>query len=164
VPFDEGLAADLCEATALKGSGAQALELTKHVDKRRMAVVQDEHCLALGRRFVDPLVGSLFADSERARANWSIYGVNRYETGGSFGSHRDSVGATVLIVTASGLRDFSVFEQEGSDGLNQIERTFELGPGSVMILDGQLDPRHAVSCRVGPSVSAVLDVPDLLRT
>lgn len=163
VPFDEDLAADLSEATMLKGSGVRALELTKHVEKQRMTIVQDEHCLALGRRFVNPVVDALFAESKRARASWTIYGVNRYETGGSFGWHKDSVGATVLIVTASGLRDLSVFKDGGREGIEGHEQTFELGAGSVMVMDGQLDPGHAVSCRVGPSVSAVLDVPDLLR-
>jgi len=158
--FDPDLAAELCATVEKFGSGQAALELTKHIEKKDMTIVQDEQALALGRLMVKPAVDALFAETPRALNNWALYGVNRYETGGAFGAHQDSTGATVLIVTASGVRNFDVYKK-GQDG--EVERSFLLKAGSVMILDGQMDPSHAVSCIEGPSVSAVLDVPDLLR-
>ena len=90
--------------------------------------------------------------------------MNRYEAGGELGAHQDSVEKTVLVVTASGARNFDVYKRGETEGsFSTVEQSFLLGVGSVMILDGQADPGHAIQCVEGPSVSAVLDVPALLR-
>jgi hypothetical protein len=150
--LDAALADELCTATATAEFGPDAAELTKHIDKQAMRMVQDERALLLGTRLVAPVVDSVFHASPRARSNWRLYALNRYETGGSLGEHRDSVGSTVFVVTFSGVREFRV---QGS--------TLVLEPGTVVILDGQHDLPHSVVCVKGPSVSAIFDVPDLLR-
>jgi len=147
----------LAKACEGKPSGTEALKLTEHVDKERMTIVQDEECLADGRDFARPAVDSLFQDSPRARATWSLYGLNRYETGGHFGEHQDSTGSTVLIVSITGRRELTVGEGAAAQRVGMT-------PGTITLLDAQHDPVHAVRCTEGPSISAVLDVPDMLRT
>lgn len=139
-----------------KPSGAEALKLTEHVSKARMTLVQDEGCIADGRAFVSPAVDLLFRDSARARATWTLYALNCYEDGGHFGEHQDSTGSTVLIVSLTGRRELIV---GGCPGAQVVE----MAPGSITILDAEHDPVHAVRCIEGPSISAVLDVPDMLR-
>jgi hypothetical protein len=163
--FNADLVGRLCTAAAEGTFSASAADLTKHIEKQNMAMVQDENALKLGRLLVAPVVETLFQTSPRARANWNLYAMNRYDAGGAMlGAHQDSVGATVMVVTASGVRDFNVYRKEPEHGVfKEIEQSFRLEPGSVMILDAQVDPGHAVACIEGPSVSAVLDVPDMLR-
>lgn len=161
--FDLALAGAVCEASDRGGFSADAAELTKHIEKQAMRMVQEEDALALGTQLVKPVVSRLFQDSARARAQSHLYALNRYETGGFLGHHQDSVGSTVLVVTVSGAREFRVRPGGETASADQAEVKFLLEPGSVMILDGQVDPSHAVVCVRGPSVSAVYDVPDLLR-
>lgn len=161
--FDTDLAVRLCDVAAEGDFSSTAADLTKHIGKKLMTMVQDERALSFGRELVSPVVDTLFAGSPRARRDWQVYAMNHYETGGELGVHRDSVGSTVVVVTASGVRNFDVYKQESEGSPNEIEHSFLLRAGSVMIIDGQIDPSHSVSCIEGPSVSAVLDVPDLLR-
>lgn len=163
--FDAELAAELCDVAAQGTFSPSAAELTAHIEKNNMTIVQEERALALGRQVVTPLVDGLFAGSPRALENWNLYGINHYnEAGAGLGAHQDSVGSTVLIASISGLRKFCVYRKEPEyETFREIESTFTLSPGSVVILDGYADPGHFVECLEGPSVSAVFDVPDLLR-
>jgi hypothetical protein len=163
--FDSNLIGRLCMAAAKGTFSESAADLTKHIKKQNMVMVQDEEALQLGRLLVAPVVNTLFYESSRARRDWNLYAMNRYDgPGASLGAHQDSVGSTVLVVTASGVRNFDVYKREPEYGVfKEVEESFRLEPGSVMILDAQADPGHAVACIEGPSVSAVLDVPDLLR-
>lgn len=162
--FDSELASRLCDAAAEGEFSPAAADLTKHIEKKNMTMVQDEKALALGKLLVSPVVDVLFADSARARRDWQLYAMNRYEDVGSLGGHRDSVGSTVLVATISGVRRFDVYRGEDESGdFSEIEQSFTVTPGSIMILDGQIDPGHSVACIESPSVSAVFDVPDLLR-
>lgn len=164
-----GLEFDHDLATRLSGAAAQGLfspdaaKLTEHIQKNDMTMVQDEVCLGLGRQMVRPVVETVFADNPAATQGWNIYAMNRYETGGELGIHQDSVGKTVLVVTISGQRELDVFAKgQTENDASDAEKTFLLTPGSVMILDGEADPAHAVRCSQGPSVSAVIDVPALV--
>lgn len=165
LPFSPTLVGQLCTAAAEGAFSAAALDLTKHIEKSGMVMVQEEKTLALGRQLVRPVVELLFAESPRAVENWNLYAMNRYDTpGASLGSHQDSVGSTVLVVTASGVRDFNVHERPSFEGeQTPIASTIRVMPGDIMILDAQADPAHSVACLEAPSVSAVLDVPDMLR-
>lgn len=165
LPFDPKLVGELCTAAAAGTFSPAAADLTKHIEKSNMAMVQDEAALELGRRLVRPVVEAIFHESPQALDGWSLYAMNRYDApAASLGSHQDSVGATVLVVTASGTRDFNIHERPESVGQQTpIKETIRVEPGSIMILDAQADPAHSVTCVEGPSVSAVLDVPDLLR-
>jgi hypothetical protein len=165
LPFDPSLVGKLCTAAAGGTFSAAAADLTKHIEKSGMAMVQDESALVLGRQLVRPVVESLFADSPKALAGWNLYAMNRYDApGASLGSHQDSVGSTVLVVTASGKRDFNIHERPSFNGeQTPITETIQVVPGDIMILDAQADPAHSVACVEAPSVSAVLDVPDMLR-
>lgn len=164
LPFDTLLAAQLCIATTLSDISPEAMEVTKHFEKTKMKIVQSERALLLGRQLITPVVERLFVNSEGARNGWSLFGLNYYERDGDFGAHRDSVDATVLVVTASGTREFNVYKKETEpEKFIEIEKSFTLVPGSIMILDAIADPGHSVYCKEGPSVAAVFDVPDILR-
>lgn len=155
--FDRDAAGRISSACEGRSSGEEALKLTEHVAKDGMIIVQDEACLREGQVLVRPAVDVLFHDSPSARATWSLYGINRYETGGLFGEHQDSTGATVLIVSITGHRELTV-------GVGSEARRVAMAPGDITLLDAQHDPVHAVRCTEGPSISAVLDVPDVLRS
>lgn len=165
LPFDSKLVGELCTAAAMGTFSPAAADLTKHIEKSNMAMVQDEAALELGRRLVRPVVETIFHGNTHALDKWSLYAMNRYDApAASLGSHQDSVGSTVLVVTASGVRDFNIHERPEFVGQETpIKETIRVEPGSIMILDAQADPAHSVTCVEGPSVSAVLDVPDLLR-
>ncbi len=163
--FNRGFATQLADIVETGTFSTAAAELTKHIEKQKMMMVQDEKALALGRLMVRPVVEALFENSPRALSRWELYAMNRYEVGGSLGGHQDSVGSTVLVATMSGKRLFNIYETpEQNHEAAKIIDSYILSPGSVMILDGRADPCHAVSCIDGPSVSAVFDVPDLLRS
>jgi len=155
--FDHEAAGRISSTCENKSSGEEALKLTEHVPKDGMIIVQDKACIRDGQAFVRPVVDVLFRDSPRARASWSLYGLNRYETGGFFGEHQDSTGATVLIVSVTGRRELTV-------GVGSAAQRVAMAPGDITLLDAQHDPVHTVRCTEGPSISAVLDVPDMLRS
>lgn len=162
LPFDTKLALAVSAAAEKGVFSKDAAELTEHIAKQAMTMVQEANALTLGTQLVAPVVAKLFPDNPRVQATSRLYALNRYETGGYLGHHQDSVGSTVLVVTVSGTREFRVLALEAAPS-DSGEVTFLLEPGSVMLLDGQVDPRHAVLCVQGPSVSAIYDVPDLLR-
>ncbi|MEK7599877.1 MAG: hypothetical protein AAB462_02490 [Patescibacteria group bacterium] len=163
LPFDHGLAEELSMAAARGIFSPDAAKLTEHIEKNNMTMVQDEVCLELGRQMVQPVVEAVFVDNPEATQTWGLYAMNRYETGGELGVHQDSVEKTVLVVTISGQRELDVYAKgQTEDDAGDAEQTLLLNPGSVMILDAEADPAHAVRCTEGPSVSAVLDVPALV--
>ena len=163
--FDTELAKKITAASAGLEFSASAAEITKHIEKQHMTMVQDEDVLVMGRLAVAPVVEKLFAHSPRALSNWNLYALNRYESVGTLGAHQDSVASTVMVATLAGERQFNINRiiNSAAEEYGEVIDSFTLAPGSVMILDGQLDPAHSVVCLEGPSVSAVLDVPDLLR-
>lgn len=165
LPFDSVLVGRLCTAAVEGTFSAAAADLTKHIEKSSMAMVQEEDALVLGRQLVRPVVEMLFAETPSAIAKWNLYAMNRYDApGASLGSHQDSVGSTVLVITASGVRDFNIHERPSFEGQQTpITNSIRVVPGDIMILDAQADPAHSVACVEAPSVSAVLDVPDMLR-
>lgn len=162
LPFDTELTDILCEAAARGSFSPSAADLTKHIEKQNMIMAQDDEVLRLGRLLVSPVVERFFGDNPHALGAWSLYAMNRYEEGGKLGSHQDSVGSTVFVATVSGVRKFDVYRRISVDS-EVLDESFVLSPGSIMILDGEIDPSHAVECLEGPSVTAVFDVPELLR-
>ncbi len=166
LPFDTALAHELSTSAADGNFSPDAAKLTERIEKQKMTMVQDPRTLELGKRLIRPVVETLFANDPKALKGWDLYAMNCYQTGGKLGSHQDSVGKTVLVVTASGERQFDVWgigETEETAKSKNPEASFILNAASVMILDGQADPAHGVECIQGPSISAILDVPALLR-
>lgn len=162
--LDVELASQLCELTACGEFSASAAELTERIKKQKMTMIQHEDAIAIGGQIVRSAVETIFNQSQRALQEWRLYALNRYEKGGSLGAHQDSVGSTVIVITISGQRILDIYRKERKYELfREIECSFTLNAGSMMILDGESDPGHAVRCTRGPSVSAVVDVPDLLR-
>jgi hypothetical protein len=163
--LDVVLAQQLSE-TALKGIfSPDAAKLTERIEKQKMTMVQDELSIKLGRQMVAPIVEALFVSNKEAVEGWDLYAMNCYQEGGGLGVHQDSVEKTVLVVTASGARRFDVYNRNEKEeaGFTQPERSFLLNVGSIMILDAEADPGHSIECIEGPSVSAVLDIPALIR-
>lgn len=113
-------------------------------------------CLAAARSFMEPLVQRLFVGDkyEEARSNWRLFGVNYYEQGDVFPRHQDfnnpSI-ATVVVASLVGVR-----------GLIVGNKHLTLVPKSITIIDGGANPFHSAYCKVGPSVSIVADIPELL--
>lgn len=165
VPFDPSLVGELCAAAAEGTFSKSAADLTKHIEKSNMTIVQDERALELGRTLVRPVVAAVFGENPAAMQNWSLYAMNHYQRpGATLGAHQDTVGSTVMVVSVSGARDFTIYEQSTYPSQQTAEKeTFRVEPGSIVILDAYADPLHSVTCVEGPSVSAVLDVPDMLR-
>lgn len=163
--FDQDLARELSSVAVGGTFSPSAAELTERIEKKDMTMVQEPRALELGRRLVRPIVDTLFVDHPEAARDWELYAMNCYETGGTLGAHQDSVDKTVLIVTASGVRNIDVYPRDQKEGaFGEPENSFRLDVGSIMVLDGEADAGHAIQCVEGPSVSAVLDVPAMLRS
>lgn len=167
--FDEQAVATLSEVVGKDVYGEQALQLVENTENTtNMIIAQGADTLRLGTDFVRPVIETLFAGSPRTLGKWALYAINRYEAGGTFEPHMDSVGASVVVASISGVREMDIYKREADqlpekpETYRVVERTLELYPGVIVILDGQLDPPHAVRC-IEPSLSAVIDVPDLLR-
>jgi len=158
--FDElGLTFD--DALALEVIASSTLSLTRPPVEdglRREARVESPLCKKVARSFMQPVVECLFPIDKypKAAKDWSLFGVNYYETGAVFPIHRDLINpdlATIVIVSLCGVRWLRV---KGHDKpLRQIK-------GSVTLLDGGANPEHTASCLDGPSVSIVADVPSLM--
>jgi hypothetical protein len=168
--FNEAAITRLQEVVGNDVFGAEAAKLAKNTDKKDMIIAQSAETLALSTEFVRPAIHTLFADSSRALGTWALYGVNRYDKiGGTFEPHMDSAATTVAIVTLCGIRSMDIYRRYPDQNaakpetFRDIEYTVELKPGSIMLIDGQLDPPHAVTCLEAPSLSVIVDVPDLLR-
>lgn len=168
VDFDAVAARSLDQAVVSAQESAEALEVVKHITKQAMTIVQDPRCMELGRGLIQPAIGALLVDrpEQEQETLWTLFGLNRYEQGGQFGPHRDDVSASVLVVTVSGSRNFDLYKTTATsrqDELTDVEASFSLGPGSILILDGEKDPGHAISDTPEASVVAVADIPFILR-
>jgi hypothetical protein len=127
--------------------------------RRGMLMFRDGQSLAVGRRLVAPVFAALFAGDANARDGFGMYCINRYETGDSFRPHQDYFDGTVVIVTTSGKRRFDVYEKDEDDVFLNVQRSYTLCAGSIMLLNGFKNLGHAAQCIEGPSLSVVADVP-----
>lgn len=168
--FDEAAVSRLREVVGSDTFDAEAAKLTSDVETNKMIIARGTDTLKIGTELVRPIMETLFADSPKALGKWALYAVNRYDEEGSrFAPHKDSVGGTVIVASLVGRRSMDIYRrypdqrEDRPETFKEIDYTVELGPGSVVIIDGYLDPAHAVLCLEAPSISAVVDIPDLLR-
>ncbi|HMT19153.1 MAG TPA: hypothetical protein PKD15_03910 [Candidatus Saccharibacteria bacterium] len=150
-----------------KGS-PEAMKVVEHIDKNNMMIVQDPICLELGRRYIKPAIEVLFHDQPEALETWALFGLNRYRAGGKFGPHRDYVGKSVLVFTVTGERDFDIYHTEPDDPENKTDfdtviASYRQKPGSIMVLDRDIDPAHAVKLALTDGIVAVADVDGVIR-
>ena len=127
-----------------------------------MLMFRDEQSLATGQRFVAPVFAALFATSPDARDGFGAYCINHYDAGHVFKAHQDYVDGTVLIITTCGERRFDVYEKDEDDVFVNVQESYTLQAGSVMLLNGFKNLGHAAECIAGPSLSVVADVPAII--
>jgi len=152
----EIVAADLVEVIALN----EQFTPEQAAERTGMVMCKDVRSKASGAKLVLPVLSTLFADRPHLLDGWDMYTVNHYETGDYFKPHQDYVDGTVVIATAVGRRALDVFVKEDDDVFNTVSATYDLVPGSVVILNGFMDLGHAARCVEGPSISVVGDVPE----
>lgn len=169
VEFDEAAASELVRVVGRDVFDPDALQHVTNIDDMQgMIIAKGAETLRLGKTFMEPVVAALFRHNPQALNGWSLYGLNRYDAGGTFEPHMDSTGGTVIVATLSGERELDVYRREPDqhhdhpETFREIEYTRWLGRGSILLVDGELDPPHAVRC-ITPSASTVVDVPVLLR-
>jgi len=127
-----------------------------------MVMCKDPLSKEAGRRMVRPVLAALFADKPAALEGWDMYTVNHYQTGDFYPSHQDYVNGTVVVITAEGERLIEVYDKELEDDVfRTVNTTYELRPGSILVLNGFMDIGHTATCTLGPSISVVGDVPEL---
>ncbi len=124
---------------------------------RREAISMSRPCRTAAMEFARPVIGALFEgdDFEKAREKAYLFNVNYYETDAFKGGHRDfnnSDTMTAIVLTICGRRKLTA---EGTK--------HDQARGSIVLIDGGVNPWHSVICEEGPSVSVVVDVPELLR-
>lgn len=127
-----------------------------------MIMCKDKLSKAAGSALVRPMIEVLFTPEQSQEGAWDMYTVNYYfEPGHFFKPHQDYLDeGTVVITTAAGKRRLDIYKKEDEDDVfNEVEMSYELGPGDVLLLDGAMDLGHAAVCLEGPSVSVVGDVP-----
>ena len=163
IPFDAEQAAELSMKVEASSESAEALSVVEHIKRDGMTIVQDELCMNVAKTIMAPVIEAVYMGNSAAIDTWTIFGLNRYTTGGSFGTHRDSVDTTIFLTTIKGSREFEIYvtgdSEPGSTDFSEVEARFLLEPGSIMILDGEKDPAHAVSRAIVSSVVVVADVP-----
>lgn len=159
---------ELCTMVDASAGSDAALEAVKHIEKQGMTIIQDDDCVNRGMQLMDPAVKTLFAGTDGGEG-WSLFGINRYAAGATFGPHVDNVGKTVLIMTLRGERILDIHEkiedkrEEEGYIFGRVLDTIALRLGSIMILDRDADPGHAVRISLTDSISMVADVPGILR-
>lgn len=168
LPMDVDLVRQINDAVSLSNGSQAAMDVVAHIEKANMTIVQDDDCLALGRAFVRPAIEVLFDGNDEAIDSWTLFGMNRYQAGGRFGPHRDYVGSTVLVFTVTGEREFDIYETAPEDPEDKtdytaVEQSFLQRPGSIMILDREKDPAHAVKLAKTDGIVAVADVKGIIR-
>ncbi len=168
LPLDVDLIHAINSVVNASEGSHDAMKVVEHIDKDQMTIVQDEKCMELGNQFVRPAIEALFAGDDAALATWALFGMNRYYAGGRFGPHRDYVGKTVLVFTVDGERDFDIYVTDPADpedktDYKEVEATFHQKRGSIMILDRDTDPAHAVRLARTDGVVAVADVDGVVR-
>lgn len=168
VPFDHDAANELCELVEASEGSEEALKVVDHIIKNDMTIVQDARCLEIGRTVIQPAISKLFAENPDATKSWELFGLNRYRRGGRFGAHQDNVGKTVMVFTITGEREFTIYETptpglpDGTE-FTTVENVFQAIPGTIVLLDPEKDPAHAVTATPSASIVAVADVPHKLR-
>lgn len=140
-------------------STEQYQDITKD-GRTGMLMYREDSPLAIGRRLIEPVVEVLFAHKPEAIAGLGMYAINHYEEGDFFRPHQDHFDGTVMIMTPLGQRKFDVYrKEEVDDEFVEIDTSYILSPGSILVLNGYRNLGHAATCIEGPSVSVVADVP-----
>jgi len=161
----------LMNMVAVDPGSEEALKVVKHIVKNDMAIVQDPVCLALAAEIIAPPTDLLFAHAVDAgdEDKWSLFGINKYRAGGKFGPHVDKVGKSVLVITLAGERSFDICEkipdETQADGFSfgEVLDNFVLNEGSILVLDREADPGHAVAEALTDGVVAVADALGIIR-
>jgi hypothetical protein len=160
--LDPDLTGRICDQAALGTFGESAAKLTEHVTKSDMAMIRDRDLRHMGHMLMNPVIEALFAPAQPT--NWELYTVNRYDTvGATLGSHQDHIGTTVLIATVHGSRQLDILNTPEPDVFDGVKESFTLATGSIMIMDPEADPGHAITCLEAPSISVVAGIPELIR-
>jgi hypothetical protein len=152
----ESLAVDLRQA--VEGSARYVAENAG--ERTGVLMFRDENSLGLGRQIATQVVERLFATDPEAIKNMGMYAINHYVAGNHFLPHQDYFDGTVVIMTTMGRREFDVYKKEPEDDVfEEIDTTYELTAGSIVLLNGYKDLGHAARCIEGPSMSVVCDTP-----
>lgn len=166
---DEELTSDLCKAVQLDVFDPEARTNVDDIrNMRSMVIARGDETLRLGTEYVRPLMSSLLSSVDPTLGKWSLYAVNRYdEVGATFEPHMDPPGGLVVIAGIIGVRSLGLYrrdpdqQQDRPETFRVIDRYVTLDPGSVFLLDSQSGPPHEVECLEAPSLSAIVDVPDI---
>lgn len=152
----EALAKDLLTAVEATDQYREA----RDEGRTGMLMFRESEPLEKGRRLIRPVVEILFEGNPEAIDALGMYAINHYETGDFFNPHQDHFDGTVMIMTPLGQRRFDVYRKEPEDDVfEEINESYVLGPGSIMVLNGYKNLGHAATCLDGPSISVVADVP-----
>lgn len=152
----EALAQDLADVVASN----EQLDPESDAWVEGMIMCKDSVTKAAGSRLVQPILEVLFVDDDEASQKWDMYTINRYETGDFFSPHQDYLEeGTVMIITAQGTRELDVYKKEDEDDVFiEVDATYPLPTGSILLLDAARDLGHAARCTQGPSISVVGDL------
>jgi len=152
----EALAIDLVTAIRSTDQYREANE----TGRTGMLMFREDAPLEAGRSLAQPVVETLFAGRAEAIRAMGMYAVNHYEEGDFFNPHQDHFDGTVMIMTPMGRRKFDVYRKEPEDDVfKEVSHSYDLGPGSIVLLNGYRNLGHAAKCIEGPSISVVADVP-----
>lgn len=125
-----------------------------------MLMYREGALLQVGQRIVTPVIEALFSDRPNVVDKLNMYAVNHYNEGDFFNPHQDHFDGTVMIATTAGVRNFDVYDKEPEDDeFRSIAASYQLGIGSIVLLNGYKNLGHAAQCLEGPSISVVSDVP-----
>ncbi|OGL32348.1 hypothetical protein A3E76_06310 [Candidatus Saccharibacteria bacterium RIFCSPHIGHO2_12_FULL_44_22] len=135
------------------------LQPVRAAERTGMVMCKDDASKQAGARLVKPVVEVLFVEGKETAPSWVPYTVNHYETGHYFNPHQDYLDGTVMIATALGTREIDIYRKEDEDDVfNQIERTYSLSMGTILLLNGYKDFGHGARCVEGPSIAVVGDI------
>jgi hypothetical protein len=152
----ESMAIDLDQAIR----ATEQYKNVQEVGRTGMLMFREDEPLAAGRRLAEPVFEALFADRPEAVQAMGMYAINQYEKGDFFNPHQDHFDGTVMIMTTAGRRNFEVYKpEEEDDEFTEVTYSYDLKPGSLMLLNGFKNLGHAAKCIEGPSTSVVADVP-----
>lgn len=169
---EQGTALTSFDALGIEQYDALAIDLVAAVEstdqyhdaqtgsRHGMLMFREEAPLTMGRRLILPVAEALFADNPDVMTALGMYAINHYEEGDFFNPHQDHFDGTVMIMTPMGRRQFDVYKKEAEDDVFlELDRSYILEPGSIILLNGYKNLGHAAKCLTGPSISVVADVP-----
>jgi len=136
---------------------APELLVPRHEQKgndRECPSARSKTCMNAAKALMQPLVERLFL-SDEARNRWRLFAVNYYNQGDVFSPHTDFNTPEIKTALVASLCGERVLTITGHQPLT-------LEPQSIVILDGGQNPEHRAQCTVGPSISVVADIPDLM--